>query len=71
MVLASAVSNPLLPHGPQDARLLCLWDFPGDITGVDRYVLQGIFPTQGSNSRRLGLPHWQVGSSPLAPPGKP
>ena len=55
MVLASVVSNPLLPHGPQAARLLCRWDFPGEITEVDRYVLlQGIFPTQGSNS--LGSP---------------
>ena len=30
-------------------------------------LLQGIFPTQGSNS---GLLHWQAGSSPLDPPGK-
>ena len=31
-------------------------------------LLQGIFPTQGLNS---SLRHWQVDSSPLAPPGKP
>ena len=30
-------------------------------------LLQGIFLTQGSNQ---GLPHWQAGSWPLAPPGK-
>ena len=31
-------------------RLLCPWDFPGKNTGVDcHFLLQGIFPTQGSN----------------------
>ena len=34
------------------------------------FLLQGIFPTQGSNPRLLCLLHWQVGSLPLAPPGK-
>ena len=29
------------------------------------------FPTQGSNLRLLSLLHWQAGSLPLAPPGKP
>ena len=33
-------------------------------------LLQGIFPTQGSNPRLLCLLHWQGGSLPLAPPGK-
>ena len=33
--------------------------------------LQRIFPTQGSNPHLLGLLHWQVGSLPLLPPGKP
>ena len=37
------------------ARLLCPWDFPGKNTGVSCHsLLQGIFPTQGSN---VGLPH--------------
>ena len=31
---------------------------------------QEIFPTQGSNLRLLHLLHWQVGSLPLAPPGR-
>ena len=31
----------------------------------------GIFPTQGSNPRLLCLLHWQAGSSPLVPAGKP
>ena len=36
-------------------KLLCPWDFPGKSTGVYcHFLLQGIFPTQGSNP---GLPH--------------
>ena len=34
-------------------------------------LLQGILPTQGSNPHLLRLLHWQVGSLPLMPPGKP
>ena len=34
------------------------------------FLLQGIFPIQGLNLRLLRLLPWQVGSSPLAPPGK-
>ena len=34
-------------------------------------LLQGIFPTQGSNQYLLRLLHWLAGSLPLAPPGKP
>ena len=34
-------------------------------------LLQGIFLTQGSNPSLLHLLHWQVGSLPWAPPGKP
>ena len=33
-------------------------------------LLQGIFPTQGSNLHLLCLLHWQAGSLPLVPPGK-
>ena len=44
----------LQPHGLQPTSLLCPWDFPGKSTGVVcQFLLQGIFPTQGSN---LGLP---------------
>ena len=54
------------------ARLLCPWDSPGKNTGVGCHaLLQGIFPTQGSNHYFLCLLHWQAGSLPLAPPGKP
>ena len=34
-------------------------------------LLQGIFQTQGSNPCLVRLLHWQAGSLPLAPPGKP
>ena len=51
----------------QPTRLLCPWDFPGKSTGVcGHFLLQGIFPTQGSNLRPL---HWQAGSSPLSHQG--
>ena len=54
------------------ARILCLWDALGKNTEVGYHgLLQAIFLTQGLNSRLLHLPHWQVGSLPLAPPGKP
>ena len=49
-------------------KLLCPWDSPGKKTGVDCHaLLQGIFPTQGSNPFLLCLLHWQVSSLPLAP----
>ena len=60
-------------HGlqPMD-RLLCPWDSPGKNTGVGcRALLQGIFSTQGLNPCLLHLLHWQAGSLPLVPPGKP
>ena len=47
-------------------------DSPGKNTGVaSHFLLQDIFLTQGSNLCLLCLLHWQVGSSPLEPPGKP
>ena len=53
-------------------RLLCPWDSPGKKTAVGCHaLLQGIFSTQGSNLHALSLLHWQLGSLPLAPPGKP
>ena len=39
-----------LCNGLQPARLLCPWNFPGKNTGVVSHsLLQGIFPTHGSN----------------------
>ena len=41
----------------QTARLLCLWDSSDENTGVGCHaLLQGIFPTQGSNPRLPCLP---------------
>ena len=48
------------------------YSLPGKNTGMGCHaLLQGIFQTQGSNPRLLCLLHWQAGSLPLAPPGKP
>ena len=44
-------------------------DSPVKNTGAGRhFLLQGIFPTQGSKPRRL---HWQAGSLPLSHLGSP
>ena len=52
--------------------LLCPWDSPGKNTGVAcHFFLQEMFQTQGLNPHLLGLLHWQVGSLPPVPPGKP
>ena len=61
----------LQPHGLWPTRLHCQWDFSGKNTGVGCHaLLQGIFPTQGSNLHLLHLLHWQLCSLPLVPPGK-
>ena len=50
----SAVSDSVRPHRLQPTRLPHPWDSPGKNTGVGcHFLLQGIFPTQGSNP---GLP---------------
>ena len=65
------MSDSLQPYGPQPTRLLCPRDSLGKNTGVGYHaLLQGIFPTQGSNLCLLRLPHGQAGSSPLAPPDR-
>ena len=47
-------------------------DSPGKNIGVGCHaLLQGIFPIQGLNLCLLCLLHWQDGSLPLVPPGKP
>ena len=51
----SVMSNSLWPHGLRPTTLLHPWDFPGKNTRVGcHFLLQRIFPTQGSN---LSLPH--------------
>ena len=67
--VTSVMSNSLWPYGLEPTRLLCPWDFPGKNPGVGCHaLLQGTFPTQGSNPSLLHLLHWQVGSLPLEPP---
>ena len=65
---ASVLSDSLRPYGLQSARFLCPWDSPGKNTGVGFCVLlQGIFPTQRSNSHLLYcrqiLYHWTTGEA--------
>ena len=71
LLSSSAVSNSLRPHELQPSRRLCPWNFPGKNTGMGcHFLLQGIFPTQGSNlflpsllhCRRL-LYHWATGEA--------
>jgi len=68
VVLAHVFRSPIdcsLPgssvHGILQSRILEWVAMP---------PLQGIFPTQGSNLHIWCLLHWQVGSLPLASPGK-
>ena len=50
----SIMTDSLRPHGLYPTMFLCPWDFPGKSTGVScHFLLQRIFPTQGSNP---GLP---------------
>ena len=47
-------------------RLLCPRNSPGKNTGMGcHFLLQRIFPTQGSNLRLLHVLHWQADSLPL------
>ena len=60
-------------YGLKSTRLLCPWDFPGKNTGVGgwgccHFILQGIFPTQGSNLHAL---HQQADSLPPRHLGRP
>ena len=67
--VCSVVSNSLWPHGLQLARLLCPWNFPGKNTEVGcHFLLQGIFPSQGSNLYPL---LWYADSLSLTHQGSP
>ena len=49
-VSCSVVSDSSWPYGLEPARLFCPWGFPGKNIGVGcHFLLQGIFPIQGSN----------------------
>ena len=59
----SVLSDSLRLCGLWSVRLLYVCDFPGRNTGGGcHFLLQGIFPTQGSNTHLL---HWQADSLPL------
>ena len=62
------MSDTLRPHGLQPTRLFCPWDFPSKSTEVGcHFLLQGIFPIQGSNP---GLLHCSQILLLSEPPGK-
>ena len=64
MCAYSLVTSWIVAH-----RLLFPWDCPGKNTGVGcHFLLQGIFPTQGSNP---GLPHCRQTLYPLSHQGSP
>ena len=50
---------------------LSMWFSRQEYWSGFHFLLQGIFPTQGSNPCFLPLLHWQAGSLPAEPPGKP
>ena len=70
--VASVVSDSLRPRGLYLPGSSVHGDSPGENTGVgDHALLQGIFPTQGSNPRLLRLLHcgqilyhWATGEAP-------
>ena len=69
--VASVASDSVRTYGLQPVRLLYPWDSPGKDTGMGcHFLLQEIFPIQGSNPHLLCLLHWQAGSLALLPHGK-
>ena len=63
-LVAKSGSTLLQPHRLLPARLLCPWDFLGKNTEVGcHFLLQVVFPTQGSN---LSFLCWQVDSLALS-----
>ena len=60
------------PTDCEPTRFLYPWDSPDKNTGVGcQALLQGIFPTQGSNPQFLCLLRWHLVLLPRAPSGKP
>ena len=68
-VIHSVSSDFLRPYGLQPTRLLCPWNSPGQNPGVgSHFLLQGIFPIQGSN---LGFLHYRQPLYNLSHQGSP
>ena len=69
-LLCCAQLCPILwPRGQNHTRFLCPWNFSDKSTGMScHFLLQEIFPTQGSN---LCLLHWQADSLFLYHLGNP
>ena len=68
-LVSFSLSDPWQPRGLQPIRPLCPWDSPGKNTGVGcHFLLQGTFPTQGSNPWLLLC---QADSLPLSRQGSP
>ena len=68
----SVMSDPLRPLGLYPEGSSVHGDSPGKNTAVGCHaLLQGIFPTQRSNSQLLHFLHWHVGSLPAEPARKP
>ena len=66
---SSVMFDCLGPHGLQPSRCLCPW-IPGKNIGVGcHFLIQRIFPTQGSSLHLSLLPCWQA-IFITAPPGK-
>ena len=70
--ITSILSDSVWPHGLLPTRLLCPWDSPGKNTGVGCHCPPpGGLPNLGIEPCLLHLLHWQAGSLPLVPLGKP
>ena len=64
--VVSVKSDSLQPYGLQPSSLLRPWDSAGKNTGVGCHaLLQGLFPTQGSNLHCQALYHWGLFGSPF------
>ena len=66
MHVCSDMSDSVTPSlDCKPTRFLCSRNFAGENTGMGcHFLLQGIFPTQGSNPSLLSLLHWQANSFP-------
>ena len=71
MLSCSVMFDFLLPLGLQPTRLLCPRNSPKNTGFGCHFLLQGIFPTQGSNPCLLHLLQWQADSIPLSHLGSP